>query len=236
MNACDSYSITPIVVFDGSRRVSAKSRELERRLNARQLLAGRAETVRLPHFALSHARMICTCRGWNTGTYAKTLLPQEEARTTRLRELKGITSALQDLSANERAKTLEQTQKMLDSATTTEEVTPDLASITSPTAQLSARFAQLTLSMQATSLSDAHILSKRQHAIAQGEAKAFMQALTPSAVLTEDQEDPLEALQSVLDESTVVAEGYGRRSTPVTKQTYTDCMVCPIVIHACLRH
>lgn len=150
-------------------------------------------------------------------------MKQEEARTTRLRELKGITSALQNLSVNERAKTLEDTQKILDG--TTEEVAPDLPSVVSPTAQLSARFAQLTLAMQATSLSDAHMLSKRQHVIAQGEAKAFMQALTPAAVLTEDQEDPLEALQSVLDESTVVAEGYGRRSTPVTKQTYTDCMV-----------
>jgi hypothetical protein len=46
-----SYSITPIVVFDGSRRVSAKARELERRLNARQLLAGRAETVSRTPFA-----------------------------------------------------------------------------------------------------------------------------------------------------------------------------------------
>lgn len=44
-NASNSYAITPIVVFDGSRRVSAKARELERRLNARKLLAGRAESV-----------------------------------------------------------------------------------------------------------------------------------------------------------------------------------------------
>lgn len=39
-----SHSIKPIVVFDGSKRIPAKARELERRNNARRLLSGRAES------------------------------------------------------------------------------------------------------------------------------------------------------------------------------------------------
>jgi len=84
--------------------------------------------------------------------------------------------------------------------------------------------------MQATKLSDAPILSKRQQLIAQGEAKAFMDALCPPQLTlsTEgdvDAEDPLDALQSVLDQSITIAEDYGRKATPITKETYTDCMV-----------
>lgn len=101
-------------------------------------------------------------------------------------------------------------------------------SLQAPTDDLSTRFARLTLAMQATRLPDSLILSKRQQTIAQGEAKAFMQALSPDATSAqgEEQEDPLDALQSVLDQSTTIAEDYGRKSKPVTKQTYTDCMVC----------
>jgi hypothetical protein len=78
--------------------------------------------------------------------------------------------------------------------------------------------------MQATKIAEAGILSKRQQSLAQNEAKAFTQALTPTENLEPD-EDPLETLQSVLDMSTTIAGDYGRRSIPVTKQTYTDCMV-----------
>lgn len=185
-----SYSITPIVVFDGSRRVSAKARELERRMNARQLLAGRAGT--------------------------------EEARATRLRELKEITSTLQSLSSEDRSRTLAETQKLLEIASE-DTVGKPLSDLSSTS--LSARFANLTLSMQATKLSDAPTLSKRQQLIAQGEAKAFMNALSTGTPLPEEgEEDPIQALQSVLTQSSTMAEDYGRKAKPVSKETYTDCM------------
>lgn len=140
-----------------------------------------------------------------------------------MRELKEITSTLQSLSPNDRSRTLAETQKLLDTAS---EGIVSKASLDSPTAPLSARFASLTLSMQATKVSDAPTLSKRQQLIAQGEAKAFMHALDPETLPTEEgEEDPLDALQTVLDQSSTIAEDYGRKSIPVTKQTYTDCMV-----------
>lgn len=112
--------------------------------------------------------------------------------------------------------------------TTTVYIDPTLAPATAP---LSARFAQLTLAMQATAISEAPTLSKRQHAIAQAEAKAFTQALMPveeSASDLEDaeaEEDPLQVLQAALHESSLISEEYERRSQPIRKETYTDCMV-----------
>lgn len=153
-------------------------------------------------------------------------IAQEEARTTRLKELKDITSSLRAMGTNDRSRALAETQKLLD--TTTEDISTITKSIEdlSGTSTLSARFASLTLAMQATKISDEPILSKRQHLIAQGEAKAFMNALNPSNLpLGDEEEDPIEALQTVLDQSTIIAEAYGRKSKPITKETYTDCMV-----------
>lgn len=138
--------------------------------------------------------------------------------------MKDITSNLRALSANDRSRTLAETQSLLDTATGD---VSTITSIDSATAPLSVKFASLTLAMQATKLSDAPTLSKRQQLIAQAEAKAFMNALSPlSAISTEeDDEDPLDALQGVLNQSITIAEDYGRKATPITKETYTDCMV-----------
>jgi hypothetical protein len=129
------------------------------------------------------------------------------------------------MGSNDRFRTIAETQNLLDMPTEdTSTITRSLED-SSATAPLSARFASLTLAMQATKLSDAPILSKRQHLTAQGEAKAFMNALHPQSILSEDDEDPIDALQTVLDQSTIIAEDYGRKSRPITKKTYTDCMV-----------
>ena len=200
-----SYGIKPIVVFDGSSRIAAKARELERRKLARQLLGGRAKS--------------------------------EEARVERLTGLKEIVGQLRKLDKPERHRTLNETEKIIEYDPSALLKPESLSSregeaqeIFAPaTSALSTRFASLVMGMQTAKLSEEGKLSKRQIGIAQDEAQAFTRAMAiqvePVGLEEEEEEDPLQALETILSESRGVADNYEKRATSVSAQIKTDCMV-----------
>lgn len=194
-----SYGIKPIVVFDGSKRISAKTKELERRFNARKLLSLRAEN--------------------------------EQTRVERLTNLHEVVTNLRALDPTSRDRTLNETHRIIGE--TPPEAVQELSQQQEASPDLSTRFAGLVMNFQATQVKEEGVLSKRQLAIARDEAQAFTRALATSVIteeaVTELPEEPevdaLDALQTILDDSKWLTTNYTRRSTGVSKQTYTDCMV-----------
>lgn len=256
-----SYSIKPVVVFDGSKRIPAKARELERRNNARKLLSGRAESEEARFERLRGLKCVVeelraldkpdrsqvlqdTHRLLQSGELAQDLLTsftvvdQPEVQlddVERFEELPEPESKL----PTEDSLPMDVPQQHLSKPLSSEVIEqifsePELVEDSGPRPidpELSLRFASLVLDTQATKVADEPTLSKRQLSIAQSEAEAFTRALATQSESSgeedQDENDGLEALQLVLDESRCVADTYTRRSIPVSQQTHADCMASP---------
>ena len=203
-----SYSIKPIVVFDGSKRIPAKARELERRKKARILLSGRAESEEarfdrlrqlrdvvgelrtLPrsdrsqvlqetHALLQSGTLLDEITSFTVTEQPKVEL--EDIEPDGLEELDTVDLPLQQLHEARVEVGQAPEAKEVEAIFADEELVPDIQEPPLIDPDLSRRFASLVFTAEASKVAEESILSKRQLTIAQSEAAAFTQALATQA-------------------------------------------------------